>query len=84
MAFFGGSQYEALKLLNINFYILRKQPCIQQALDVLSQPWKMTIFPKTRSKMLVNFILGMRSSLWDLRKKYTCKINYEIDRYKQF
>ena len=36
---------------------------------LLSQPWKMTIFPKTRSRMLVNFLLGMRSSLWDLKKQ---------------
>ena len=83
MACFGGSQYEALKLLNINFYILRKQPCIQQALDLLSQPWKITSFPKTRSRMLVNFLLGMRSSLWDLRNQDICKINYEIDISKQ-
>ena len=34
--FFGGIQYEALKFLNITSYILRKQPCIQQALDLLS------------------------------------------------
>ena len=70
--------------MNIIFYILRKQQCIQQALDLLSQPWKMTIFPKTRSRMLVNFLLGMRSSLWALRQQDLCKINSEIDRSKQF
>ena len=84
MSWFLGSQYEALKFMNINFYILRKQPCIQQALDLLSQPWKMTIFPKPRSRMPVNFLLGMRSSLWDLRKHDICKINSEIDISKQF
>ena len=53
LACFGGSQYEALQFLNINFLILRKQPW---ALDLFSQPWKMIIFPKTRSRMLVKFL----------------------------
>ena len=35
LAWFWGSQYEEIKFLNITFYILRKQPCIQQALDLL-------------------------------------------------
>ena len=61
LACFGGSQYEALKLMNITSYILKKQPCIQQALDLLSQPLKMTIFSETRSRMLVKFIYQ-----WDL------------------
>ena len=56
LACFWGSQYEALKLMNINFYIISKQPCIQEDLDLLLQPWKMTIFHKTRSRMIVQFI----------------------------